>query len=95
MKPISLQPLQGSGVVPVARIPSSIGHSAVDRRCSTSVSRLTNLAWPPAPMQAAGTGQGRWDRTRWGVVRGTGQMEVGQPQSAPLRQPSERTVTGL
>lgn len=37
-------PLQASGVVPVARITSSIGNYAVDRRCSTIATRLTNLA---------------------------------------------------
>lgn len=44
MNPASVQPLQGSGVVPVARISSSIGNYAVDRRCSTIATRLTNLA---------------------------------------------------
>jgi hypothetical protein len=44
MNPSSVQPLQGSGAVPVARITSSIGNYAVDRRCSTIATRLTNLA---------------------------------------------------
>ena len=44
MNPASVQPLQGSGAVPVARISSSIGNYAVDRRCSTIATRLTNLA---------------------------------------------------
>ena len=44
MNPSSVQPLQGSGLVPVARINSSIGNYAVDRRCSTIATRLTNLA---------------------------------------------------
>lgn len=44
MNPASVQPLQGSGVVPVARITSSMGNYAVDRRCSTIATRLTNLA---------------------------------------------------
>jgi hypothetical protein len=44
MNPSSVQPLQGSGLVPVARISSSIGNYAVDRRCSTIATRLTNLA---------------------------------------------------
>lgn len=44
MNPRSVQPLQGSGAVPVARLTSSIGNYAVDRRCSTIATRLTNLA---------------------------------------------------
>lgn len=44
MNPSTVQPLQGSGLVPVARISSSIGNYAVDRRCSTIATRLTNLA---------------------------------------------------
>lgn len=44
MNPVTVQPLQGSGLVPVARIRSSIGNYAVDRRCSTIATRLTNLA---------------------------------------------------
>jgi hypothetical protein len=44
MNPSSVQPLQGSGIVPVALITSSIGNYAVDRRCSTIATRLTNLA---------------------------------------------------
>jgi hypothetical protein len=44
MNPRSVQPLQGSGFVPVARINSAIGNYAVDRRCSTIATRLTNLA---------------------------------------------------
>ena len=44
MNPATVQPLQGSGAVPVARISSSIGNYAVDRRCSTIATRLTNLA---------------------------------------------------
>jgi hypothetical protein len=44
MNPRSVQPLRGSGAVPVARITSSIGNYAVDRRCSTIATRLTNLA---------------------------------------------------
>jgi len=44
MNPRSVQPLQTSGAVPVARITSSIGNYAVDRRCSTIATRLTNLA---------------------------------------------------
>lgn len=44
MNPTTVQPLQGSGAVPVARITSSIGNYAVDRRCSTIATRLTNLA---------------------------------------------------
>lgn len=44
MNPSTVQPLQGSGAVPVARITSSIGNYAVDRRCSTIATRLTNLA---------------------------------------------------
>lgn len=40
----TVQPLLGSGAVPVARITSSIGNYAVDRRCSTIATRLTNLA---------------------------------------------------
>lgn len=44
MNPSSVQPLQGSGLVPVARISSAIGNYAVDRRCSTIATRLTNLA---------------------------------------------------
>ena len=44
MNPVTVQPLQGSGAVPVVRISSSIGNYAVDRRCSTIATRLTNLA---------------------------------------------------
>ncbi|MEB3317862.1 MAG: hypothetical protein VKO39_06960 [Cyanobacteriota bacterium] len=44
MNPSNVQALQGSGMVPVARITSSIGNYAVDRRCSTIATRLTNLA---------------------------------------------------
>ncbi len=44
MNPSTVQPLLGSGLVPVARINSSIGNYAVDRRCSTIATRLTNLA---------------------------------------------------
>lgn len=44
MNPVNVQPLRGSTVVPVARITSSIGNYAVDRRCSTIATRLTNLA---------------------------------------------------
>ena len=44
MNPSSVQPLLSSGAVPVARITSSIGNYAVDRRCSTIATRLTNLA---------------------------------------------------
>lgn len=44
MNPSTVQPLVGSGLVPVARIGSSIGSYAVDRRCSTIATRLTNLA---------------------------------------------------
>ena len=44
MNPNTVQPLEGSDVVPVARIASSIGNYAVDRRCSTIATRLTNLA---------------------------------------------------
>ena len=44
MNPSTVQPLQGSGLVPVARISSSIGNYAVDRRCSTIATRLTTLA---------------------------------------------------
>jgi hypothetical protein len=44
MNPSTVQPLQGSSLVPVARIASSIGNYAVDRRCSTIATRLTNLA---------------------------------------------------
>jgi hypothetical protein len=40
----TVQPLQGSGMAPVAQIRSSIGNYAVDRRCSTIATRLTNLA---------------------------------------------------
>ena len=44
MNPATVQPLQGSGAVPVVRISSSIGNYAVDRRCATIATRLTNLA---------------------------------------------------
>ena len=44
MNPSTVQPLQGSGLAPVAQIRSSIGNYAVDRRCSTIATRLTNLA---------------------------------------------------
>jgi hypothetical protein len=44
MNPTTVQPLLGSGLVPVARIRSAIGNYAVDRRCSTIATRLTNLA---------------------------------------------------
>ena len=44
MNPSTVLPLMGSGLVPVARISSSIGNTAVDRRCSTIATRLTNLA---------------------------------------------------
>ncbi|KEF43315.1 MAG: hypothetical protein ER33_00795 [Cyanobium sp. CACIAM 14] len=44
MNPSSVPPLKGSGSVAVARITSSIGSYAVDRRCSTIATRLTNLA---------------------------------------------------
>ena len=44
MNPSSVQPLKGSGLIPVARITSAIGNYAVDRRCSTIATRLTNLA---------------------------------------------------
>lgn len=44
MNPSTVPSLQGSDLVPVARIASSIGNYAVDRRCSTIATRLTNLA---------------------------------------------------
>ncbi|MFN9623854.1 MAG: hypothetical protein ACK587_13650 [Cyanobacteriota bacterium] len=44
MNPNTVPSLQSSGLVPVARINSSIGNYAVDRRCSTIATRLTNLA---------------------------------------------------
>jgi hypothetical protein len=44
MNSSAVLPLLGSGMVPVVRITSSIGNYAIDRRCSTIATRLTNLA---------------------------------------------------
>lgn len=42
--PSAVLPLMGSGLVPVARISSSMAIDAVDRRCTTLATRLTQLA---------------------------------------------------
>ncbi|MFM9088153.1 MAG: hypothetical protein ACKOPT_08430 [Cyanobium sp.] len=54
MNPSTVLPLVGSGLVPVARISSSIGNYAVDRRCSTIATRLTNLALATGNASPAG-----------------------------------------
>lgn len=54
MNPATVMPLMGSGLVPVARISSSIGNYAVDRRCSTIATRLTNLALATGNASPAG-----------------------------------------
>ena len=44
MNPVTLQPLEGSGMFPFAFVRSKVGGVNPQRRCSTIATRLTNLA---------------------------------------------------